>query len=224
MTFAAIVPLPAQVHRPDVFMPLAGVPALVRVVRMLAEETTHGTVVVAAAELADEVGALLTAVPAVEVVVATGAGRRVDCLRTGLAALRNQPRPPQYVLIHDHRRPLTPRPVAERVRGALAAGSAAVIPALSFTDSAKTVDAAGSITATLDRAVLRTAQYPRGFAVACLEQLLADAGPDADEVAETRRADIAVTLVDGDPDGFAVQLPDAGRFVEAVIAARSTPR
>lgn|SRR5690606_5427525 len=222
MTYAAIVPLAATVPRTDVFTPLAGMPALIRAVRMLAEEAGADVVLVAvAAALADEARAALSGVAGTEVVSVDGAGRRLDCLHAGLDAVRNRSTPPHHVLVHDCRRPLTPPAVVRRVRAALADGAEAVIPALPFTDSAKTVDASGSITATLDRATLRTAQHPRGFPVDRLAQLLDGADSAADELLEAQRVGLTLTLVDGDPDGFVVRLPDAASLVEAVITARA---
>jgi 2-C-methyl-D-erythritol 4-phosphate cytidylyltransferase len=98
-----------------------------------------------------------------------------------------------------------------------------VMPALAVTDSVKAVDARGSVTGTLDRSMLRAVQYPRGFAVAQLSQLLAGCTSDEfDELDESLRTGTPITLVDGDSEAFAVELPRDTAFVEAIIACRPT--
>jgi 2-C-methyl-D-erythritol 4-phosphate cytidylyltransferase len=95
------------------------------------------------------------------------------------------------------------------------------MPALPLTDSVKAVDAVGSVTATLDRSTLQTVQYPRGFTTELLSQLLAhSASDDFDELSEALAARVAITVVDGDPDAFVVELPTDTTFVEAIIASR----
>lgn len=231
MSTSAIVPLPADLAGDGavVFAPLAGPPPLVRVVQLLAPTV----VVAAAARWVDAARECLTRYGMADTLVVTPDGEtasRAECIAAGLAHLRGASRPPQfesagYVLIHDHRHPLAPPAVRDRVIAALRAGAAAVVPAQPFTDSAKLVDRHGSITATVDRSTLRTAQYPRGFTAAALAQLVAARATGAfDEVAAALRAGVAVTLVDGDPDGATVDLPRAGRFVEAVIASRPLDR
>jgi 2-C-methyl-D-erythritol 4-phosphate cytidylyltransferase len=157
---------------------------------------------------------------AVGVAVAAHPGSRAQCLAAGLDYLGDQPR---HVLIHDIRRPLAPEGVRDRVIVGLQAGSPVVMPALAVTDSVKGVDARGAVTGTLDRSKLRAVQYPRGFIAARLSQLLAGCTSDEfDELDESLRAGTPITLVDGDPDGFAVELPRDAAFVEAIIACRPT--
>jgi 2-C-methyl-D-erythritol 4-phosphate cytidylyltransferase len=92
---------------------------------------------------------------------------------------------------------------------------------VTVTDSVKAVDARGAVTATIDRSTLRAAQYPRGFAVDQLLGLLdGRASDDFDELDEALRAGAPLTVVDGEPDGFAVELPRDSTFVEAIIACR----
>jgi 2-C-methyl-D-erythritol 4-phosphate cytidylyltransferase len=85
----------------------------------------------------------------------------------------------------------------------------------------KVVDSRGSVTETLDRATLRTVQYPRGFAVHELAGLLARrVTEEFDEITETLRAGVPVTVVEGDPEGFRAELPGDAEFLEAVITSR----
>jgi len=215
---AEIVPLPATFvdNAAAVFDPLAGEAPLVRIVR-----TMRGVAVVAVAEpLVDEVRESLAAqgLSAVDVAVAEDPGTRAQCLAAGLHHLKDQPR---HVLIHDIRRPLAPATLRDRVIAGLQAGSRVVMPALAVTDSVKAVDAWGSVTDTLDRSTLRAVQYPRGFAADQLSQLLAGrTSDDFDELDESLRTGTAITLVDGDPDAFAVELPRDAAFVEAILTCR----
>lgn len=217
---AAIVPLPVTLvdNVAAALAPLAGEAPLARVVR-----TMRGAAVVAVAEpLVDAVRESLAAhgLSAVGVAVAEAPGLRAQCLVAGLRYFTDQPR---HVLIHDIRRPLAPAGLRDRVIAGLQAGNAVVMPALALTDSVKAVDARGSVTGTLDRSTLRAVQYPRGFTAGQLSQLLAGrAEDDFDELGESLRTGTPITLVDGDSDAFAVELPRDAAFVEAIIACRPT--
>ncbi|GAC1397347.1 MAG: 2-C-methyl-D-erythritol 4-phosphate cytidylyltransferase [Mycobacterium sp.] len=219
---AAILPLPKSFAENSgaVVVPVAGQTPLTRVVR-----TMLGVVVVAVAEpLADEVRETLAAqgLSSVAVVVADDPGARAQCVAAGLRQLGGRAR---NVLIHDVRQPVTPASLRDRVVAALQAGGAVVMPVLDVTDSVKAVDARGAVTAAIDRSTLRTVQYPRGFAVDELSQLLAGrASDDFDELDEALRTAASLTVVDGDPDAFIVELPRDGAFVEAIIACRQADR
>jgi 2-C-methyl-D-erythritol 4-phosphate cytidylyltransferase len=215
----AIVPVPATVadNKSAAFAPLAGETALVRVVR--AALGGDASVVVAAAEsLVESCQKQLAAqgLSSYRMVPADGPGTRADCLAAGLAHTSAR-----FVVVHDVRRPLVSSALQTRVVVALRAGNPIVMPALPLTDSVKAVDADGSVTATLDRSALHTVQYPRGFTTELLSELLAHrVCDDFDELEEALTAHAAITLVDGDPDAFVVELPRDSRLVEAIIASR----
>lgn len=217
---AAIVPLPAAYvdNAAAAFDPLAGEAPLARVVR-----TMRGAAVAAVAEpLVGAVHECLVAhgLSAVGVAAAEDPGSRAQCLAAGLDYLNDQP---CHVLIHDIRRPLASEGVRDRVIAGLQAGSPVVMPVLAVTDSVKAVDARGSVTGSLDRSTLRAVQYPRGFTLGQLSQLLAGSASDEfDELDEALRTGTPITLVDGDADAFVVELPRDAAFVEAIIACRPT--
>jgi len=217
--FAAIVPVPETVsdNTSAAFGPLAGESPLVRVVR--AALGGEATVVVAAAEPLVEIcreSLAAQGLPSITVVAARGRGARADCLAAAMEHTSER-----FVLVHDIRRPLASSALQARVVVALRAGSPIVMPALSLTDSVKAVDANGSVTATLDRSTLHTVQYPRGFTTELLSDLLAHrASDDFDELEEALAARVAITVVDGDPDAFVVELPRDTTFVEAIITSR----
>jgi 2-C-methyl-D-erythritol 4-phosphate cytidylyltransferase len=222
---SAIVPLPmaAADNRVAVFAPVAGQAPLVRVMRAMLGAGEASSVVVATAEaLVDDVRESLAAhhLP-VGVAVATGTAGRAQCLAAGLEYLEREQISSQYVLIHDIRRPLTSTAPQDRVIAELRRGSTVVMPALPLTDSVKAVDTRGSVTGTLDRSALRAVQYPRGFTADQLARLLTGRASDEfDELDEAIRAGVPITIVDGDPDAFVVDLPSDAAFVEAIITCR----
>lgn len=92
-------------------------------------------------------------------VTACGGALRQDSVRLGLAAL---PVRPASVLVHDAARPFLSPALVRSVCHELAQGAAGVIPAISVTDTIKTV-ANGRVTATLPRDGLAAVQTPQGF-------------------------------------------------------------
>ncbi len=216
---AVVVPVPRTVAAEAVLASLAGEPALIRIVRALGQSGT--VVVAAAAPLEAGVRAALADFAGDAVVVAAGgSGTRADCVAAALQCF-GADESPEYVLLHDVRRPLVSTAAAARVVEALRGGDDAVAPALAVTDSVKSVDARGVVTATVDRAGLADVQYPRGFSREVLAGLLAAARSDAfDELAEALHATMAVHLDDGDPDAVAAELPREAAFLEAIIACR----
>ena len=205
------------------FTPLAGEPPLVRTLRTVLAAVTEPAAVVATVEpLVGDVRECLAA-HRLSVGVAVAADTRAQCLIAGLEYLENKSISPQHVLIHDIRRPLASTALCDRVIAELRRGSAIVMPTLPLTDSVKAVDARGSVTATLDRSVLRAVQYPRGFATGRLAQLLDQCvSGEFDELGEALRAGMPITVVDGESDAFVAELPRDAAFVEAIIACRGT--
>ena len=60
---------------------------------------------------------------------------------------------------------------------ALAPAATSWCPSLPVTDTVKTVDELGSVLSTVDRATLRTVQFPRGFTASALWQLVSVSRP-----------------------------------------------
>jgi len=215
----AIVPLPdALVARPEaVSMAVAGRSPLVRIVRELSALTS--VVVAAAPELVVPARELLAAdgFSQVRVVEADAPGDRAQCVAAGLAEVGDA----TYVLIHDVGWPLADSGVAGQVIAALRAGAAVVAPARPVTDSIKTVDPQGNVTATLDRAALQVLQYPRGFTAGVLAAVVARhrAGEQFDEL-RLAMAHTRVQLISGDPGALEVELPRDADYLDAVIDVR----
>jgi 2-C-methyl-D-erythritol 4-phosphate cytidylyltransferase len=148
--------------------------------------------------------------------VAPGASR-ADCLRAAVRELEATSPATTKVLVHDLRRPLASADLCARVAEALATHDA-VIPALTMVDSVKAVDSCGSVRATVDRSVLRSAQFPRGFGLELLRQALAE--PEVDEIQYVVSKGLPLELVAGDPDAFLIDRSRDASLAEAILACR----
>jgi len=218
MELAAIVPLPAAVQAAAVFAPAAGEMALVRVVRaLLGPVPTAGVIVVAAEPLVAAARACLDSagLSAVSVIASGAPGTRRQCLAAAIDRLGREQHPASHVLIHDHRYPLAPVDVTERVIAGLRAGHRVVVPVLPMTDTVKAVDDRGAVVGTVDRTALRTVQYPRGYESSVLAELVAC---DADEFVAALSAGTSIATVDGDADAFAAELPIDAQLLDAINA------
>ena len=137
--------------------------------------------------------------------VVPGGAERTDSVAAGLAALAPAC---DIVLVHDAARCLTPLAVFQRVVDAVRAGAAGAVPGLPVVDTVKSVDAAGIITGTPDRASLRAVQTPQGFRREVLVTAY-DSGVQAtDDAALVERCGDHVIVVDGDPLAFKVTTAD----------------
>ncbi|ORB65671.1 IspD/TarI family cytidylyltransferase [Mycolicibacterium tusciae] len=227
MELSAVVPLPVSVvdNPAAAFLSVGTEPPLARLVRSMlgTVEEPSRTVIATAASLVGDVRSALASedLSAVHVEPVGGSARRADCLGVALEYLRRASFSTSHVLVHDIASPLAPADLAARVVEAMRGGGTVVMPALAVTDSVKTIDRHGSITATVDRSVLRAVQYPRGFTVDALAGLLErGASEDFDEIAVANDAAVPVTFVEGDPDAFRAELPEDAEFVEAILASR----
>ena len=165
---------------PKAAVPLGGEPLLIHALRGIVASGVSSQVCVALPagddgllrlcedfrqELADG-GPVLT--------IVDGGATRADSVRAGIAVLMDGI---EAVLVHDAARALTPESVFHRVADALAAGAAAVIPALPVVDTVKTVAATTGedsalapeiVTGTAPREELRAVQTPQGFQLGTL--------------------------------------------------------
>jgi 2-C-methyl-D-erythritol 4-phosphate cytidylyltransferase len=135
-------------------------------------------------------------------VVAGGAGR-TDSVGLALSAL---PGDPEFVLVHDAARALTPPELIVRVVDALRAGHAAVVPALPLHDTIKAVDANGVVLGTPERAGMRAVQTPQGFATDLLLRAYqrATGAGFTDDASLVEHVGGQVQVVDGDPLAFKI--------------------
>jgi len=229
MRTAAIVPAAGRGERlgpgePKALRELAGQPLLVHAVRALAEARTVAVIVVAAPldEESRVSRLLLPVVGDTELHVVAGGESRQQSVS---AALRALPDDVDVVLVHDAARPLVPDNVIDAVANAVRTGADAVVPAVPVADTIKRVDPAGRVESTVDRAELRAAQTPQGFARIVLEAAhrealesgLEDASDDAGLVEHFGRP---VMVIPGSEDGFKVTRPLDLVLAEAVLARR----
>lgn len=136
--------------------------------------------------------------------VVAGGADRTESVSLALAAL---PGNPDFVLVHDAARALTPPALVGRVVDALRAGHGAVVPALPPSDTIKAVDANGAVLGTPERAGLRAVQTPQGFATELLlsaYRASRGAAGFTDDASLVERLGGQVQVVDGDPLAFKI--------------------
>ncbi|MFI5613508.1 2-C-methyl-D-erythritol 4-phosphate cytidylyltransferase [Amycolatopsis sp. NPDC051903] len=120
--------------------------------------------------------------------------------------------PDAVVLVHDALRAFTPQRTVREVLDTVREGSHVVVPVLPMSDTVKATDAAGLITATVDRDGLRTAQTPLGFSLDAFRAALSEsADPGFGSVA-------GATTVPGDPDAMRVASAFELTLAEALVA------
>jgi 2-C-methyl-D-erythritol 4-phosphate cytidylyltransferase len=126
---------------------------------------------------------------------------------------------PEFVVVHDAARPLTPVEQIRRVVAALAEGQRAVVPVVPVVDTIKAVDANGVVLGTPERSGLRAVQTPQGFATDLLRRAYQRAGSVAvtDDASLVENLGIPVHTVAGDALAFKVTTPLDLRLARAVL-------
>lgn len=134
--------------------------------------------------------------------VVAGGANRGESVSRALAAVGA----PEFVLVHDAARALTPPDLVVRVVDALRAGHPAVVPALPVADTIKAVDANGAVLGTPERAGLRAVQTPQGFTSELLLRAYQQAGTAdfTDDASLVEHIGGQVQIVDGDPLAFKI--------------------
>lgn len=204
---AAIVPAAGSGERlragtAKAFVALAGRTLLERAVDgLLGSGVIERIVVAVPAQRVDETAALLGDRAA----VVAGGAERPDSVRLALAAVGD----PDFVVVHDAARPLTPADQIRRVVDALHAGQRAVIPVLPLVDTVKAVDANGAVLGTPERAGLRAVQTPQGFETALLRRAydLARGNGATDDASLVENLGVPVHTVVGDEMAFKITTP-----------------
>jgi 2-C-methyl-D-erythritol 4-phosphate cytidylyltransferase len=209
-TVAAVVPAAGSGERlaagiPKAFYQLEGRTLVQRAVEGLLDSGVVDSVVVAVpADLTDEAKLILGG----KATVVAGGADRTESVSLALAALAGAPgsQAPEFVLVHDAARALTPPGLIVRVVNALRAGHAAVVPALPLHDTIKAVDANGLVLGTPERAGLRAVQTPQGFATNLLLRAYQRAGAAdfTDDASLVEHLGGQVQVVDGDPLAFKI--------------------
>jgi 2-C-methyl-D-erythritol 4-phosphate cytidylyltransferase len=207
---------------PKQYLPLDGVPILLRSIRPFTShpDVAQVVVVLAPAEaerppdfLAELMGETLS--------IAAGGRERSDSVAAGLRALRAGC---EIVLVHDAVRPFVDRGVIDAVIAHARAGEGAVA-AVPVSDTIK--EAVGAdptlIGRTVPRAGLWRAQTPQGFPRRLLEQAYAQAGAGAsgatDEAALVEDCGGTVRLVPDSPRNMKITTRDDLAVAEALAVA-----
>jgi 2-C-methyl-D-erythritol 4-phosphate cytidylyltransferase len=185
---------------PKAFYQLEGKTLVERAVDGLLESGVVDTVVVAVPPgLADEAKLILGD----RATVVAGGVNRAESVSLALAALSGNP---DFVLVHDAARALTPSALIVRVVDALRGGHDAVVPALPLSDTIKTVDANAVVLGTPERAGLRAVHTPQGFAADLLLRAYQRAGTAdfTDDASLVEQLGGQVQVVEGDPLAFKI--------------------
>ena len=216
-TVAAVVPAAGSGERlaagiPKAFCTLDARTLLEYAVAGLLESGVVDHVVVAVpADRVDEAKRILGA----RATVVAGGADRTQSVSLALAALAGNP---DFVLVHDAARALTPPGLIVRVVDALRAGHDAVVPALPVADTIKAVDTNGTVLSTPERAGLRAVQTPQGFATDLLLRAYQRAGTAdfTDDASLVEQVGGQVQVVDGDPLAFKITTPLDWVLAEAI--------
>ena len=220
-TVTAVVPAAGSGERlaagiPKAFCSLVGRTLLERAVAGLQESQVVDHVVVAVpADRIDEAKRLLVG----SVSVVAGGPGRTESVGLALAALSGAP---EFVLVHDAARALTPPALIVRVVEALRAGHSAVVPGLPVSDTIKAVDANGAVLGTPERAGLRAVQTPQGFATDLLLRAYQRAAQAAgagftDDASLVEHVGGQVQVVEGDPLAFKITTALDLLLAEAIV-------
>jgi 2-C-methyl-D-erythritol 4-phosphate cytidylyltransferase len=209
----AVVPAAGSGQRlaagiPKAFHQLEGRTLVERAVDGLLESGVVDAVVVAVpADLTDEAKLILGNKAA----VVAGGCDRTQSVSLALSAMSEAPgsAAPDFVLVHDAARPLTPPALIVRVVESLRAGHAAVVPALPLSDTIKAVDANGVVLGTPERAGLRAVQTPQGFATGLLLRAYranqsARGSGVTDDASLVEQVGGQIQVVEGDPLAFKI--------------------
>ncbi|MGH3956655.1 2-C-methyl-D-erythritol 4-phosphate cytidylyltransferase [Mycobacteroides salmoniphilum] len=214
---AAIVPAAGLGVRlgadvPKAFVTVGGRTMLERSVDgLLSSGAIDEVIVVVGADQLDKAVALVGPVAR----VVQGGAERTDSVRAGLAAVAEA----DWILVHDAARPLTPPDMISRIVAELREGRCAVIPAIAVADTIKSVDSAGDVSGTPDRANLRAVQTPQGFAASVLRRAYAAAGDIAtDDAALVEQIGERVHVVEGDRLAFKITTALDMTLAEAILS------
>ncbi len=147
--------------------------------------------------------------------VVAGGPERLDTVRLALAAVGE----PDFVIVHDAARPLTPVDQIRRVVAALRDGLRAVVPVLPVVDTIKAVDANGVVLGTPERAGLRAVQTPQGFETELLRRAYqyAGSGTATDDASLVENLGVPVHTVAGDALAFKITTPLDLRLAAALV-------
>lgn len=201
-------PLPKQ------YRPVLGRPAIAWSVGAFEDSGVETIIVVANPE---HEAALSEALPGRRVQVVLGGATRTDSVRAGLTSAANA----DIVLIHDAARPgLTPD-IVRALIARIEAGAVAVAPALPVADSLLRADAAGAVSAEVDRSGAMRVQTPQAFRADVLRAAYAAAPPGAvfsDDLAVVRAAGRQTHVIPGNQRLMKITYPEDVAMLERLLS------
>jgi 2-C-methyl-D-erythritol 4-phosphate cytidylyltransferase len=205
---------------PKQFLPVAGVPVLLRAIRPFASHPDVARlVVVLAPSLAEHPPEFLASLAGASLTIAAGGRERADSVAAGLRALGGDV---EVVLVHDGARPFVERRVIDAVIAHARAGHGAVA-AVPVSDTLKE-QAPGHpalVARTVPRDGLWRAQTPQGFPRRLLEAAYArprEAGSATDDAALVEACGAVVHLVPDTPRNLKITTADDLVLAEALAA------
>ena len=204
-----------------IFLPIRGIPAIVRAIAPFSA-LCQGVVVVAQAGEITLMHETIRRFGLSGIVtgVAAGGADRQESVANGLAAL---PVDAKMVLVHDGARALVTEQVIRNVIESVQAHGTG-IAAVSVTDTIKRADAEGRVQETVDRASLFAIQTPQGFWVSELLQAHEKANEEGyratDDAALLEYAGLSVRLCEGDRENIKLTTPLDKILAEMILQNR----
>ena len=205
-----------------VFLPLRGIPAIVRAIAPFTGFCA-GAVVVAAADEVEDMQAILAKYGMGRFVkaVVPGGSERQYSVYNGLKAL---PQDAEYVLIHDGARALVTDQVIRRALESVEQHGSGVA-AIPVVDTIKRAAADGLVQETPDRASLYAIQTPQSFRMDVIMAAHAKAKEDGflgtDDASLLEHAGIPVYLSEGDRENLKLTTPTDLELAEVILQIRA---
>ena len=205
-----------------IFLPLRGVPAIVRAIAPFTGFCAGAVVVAAADEVAD-MQAILTKYGLGRFVkaVVPGGSERQHSVYNGLKAL---PEDAEYVLIHDGARALVTEQVIRRALESVEQHGSGVA-AIPVVDTIKRAAADGLVQETPDRSTLYAIQTPQSFRLDVIlsahEKAAADGFLGTDDASLLEHAGIPVYLSEGDRENIKLTTPTDLELAEVILQIRA---
>ena len=205
-----------------IFLPLRGIPAIVRAIAPFTGFCA-GAVVVAAADEVKDMQAILAKYGMGRFVkaVVPGGSERQYSVYNGLKAL---PEDAEYVLIHDGARALVTEQVIRRALESVERHGSGVA-AIPVVDTIKRAAADGLVQETPDRASLYAIQTPQSFRMdvimAAHEKAREDGFLGTDDASLLEHAGIPVYLSEGDRENLKLTTPTDLELAEVILQIRA---
>lgn len=210
----------SQVNK--IFLPLRGIPAIVRAIAPFTG-LCAGAVVVAAAPEVEEMQRILRRYGMDRFVkaVVPGGSERQHSVWNGLKAL---PEDAECVLIHDGARALVTEAVIQRAVASVEQHGSGVA-AIPVVDTIKRAQSDGLVVDTPDRSTLYAMQTPQAFRVEVIrkahEQAQADGFLGTDDASLLEHAGLPVYLSQGDRENLKLTTPTDLKLAEVILNARN---